>query len=97
MKKLNAPKSQTEEVLYYLITRLNIDRRQMMLSCGVLNLPQQISRLRYRYGLKIDVNSVTMKNKHDREVTFGQYFLETKKKEASDLYKKIQSENHGTV
>lgn len=92
MKQIPAPQSQTQEVLYYLIKRIHIDRRQMMLSCGVLNLPDQIMRLRRRYGLTIKLTKVTTENKFGREVEFGQYSIEDKKK-ASELYRKIQEDN----
>lgn len=89
MRKLNPPQSQTQEVLFFLINRINIDRRQMMLSCGVLNLPQQIKRLRRRYGLAILLNEVTVENKFGREITFGEYVLQDKKK-AAEIYRNMQ-------
>lgn len=92
MKQIPAPESQTQEVLYYLIKRIYIDRRQMMLSCGVLNLPDQIMRLRRRYGLTINLNKVTTENKFGREVKFGQYSIEDKK-HASNVYRKMQEDN----
>lgn len=91
MKKIPQPQSQRQEVLYELIKRINIDRRQMMLSCGVLNLPDQIMHLRNRYGLKINLTKLKTKNKFDREVEFGQYTL-TEKKEASKIYLKMQQD-----
>jgi hypothetical protein len=93
MKKLNAPQSQTQEVLYYLINRIKIDRRQMMLSCGVLNLPDKIMRLRRRYGLKIDLNEVNVTNKFGRDIKFGEYILQDKKK-ASEVYKTMQLQDN---
>lgn len=96
MKRLMKPQSQTEEVLFFLINRMNIDRRQMMLSCGVLNLPQQIKRLRHRYNLTIDLNEVTVKNKFGREIHFGLYILADKKK-ASEVYKKMQLKNNAST
>ena len=89
MKKLNPPQTQTQEVLFFLIERINIDRRQMMLSCSVLNLPDQIMRLRTRYGLKITLTEVKTVNKFGREVSFGKYSIEDKK-DASDVYRKMQ-------
>lgn len=91
MKKIPQPQSQRQEVLYELIKRINIDRRQMMLSCGVLNLPDQIMHLRNRYGLKINLTKLKTENKFGREVEFGQYTL-TEKKEASKIYLKIQQD-----
>lgn len=92
MKQISTPESQTQEVLYYLIKRIFIDRRQMMLSCGVLNLPDQIMRLRRRYGLKINLTKVKTKNKFNRNVEFGQYSIEDKKN-ASEIYRKMQEDN----
>lgn len=90
MKSIPKPKSQTQEVLFYLITRINIDRRQMMLSCGVFNLPIQIMRLRRRYNLNIKLDKIKTENKFGREVEFGKYTLKTPKKEASNIYNKMQ-------
>lgn len=92
MKPINKPTSQTQEVLYYLIKRISIDRRQMMISCGVLNLPDQIKRLRHRYKLSIKLTKVSIINKFGRVVEFGEYSIKDKKK-ASDIYRKIQQEN----
>ena len=89
MKKLSKPESQLQEVLYYLIKRIFIDRRQMMLSVGVLNLPEAIRKLRHNYGLTINLSEVKTENKFGRKVTFGKYSLEHKK-DASDIYRKIQ-------
>ncbi len=92
MKSIKNPSSQTQEVLYYLIKRISIDRRQMMLSCSVLNLPDQIMRLRTRYKLSIVLTKVSIINKFGRVVEFGEYSIKDKKK-ASDVYRKIQEEN----
>lgn len=89
MKKLNKPESQIQEVLYYLIKRIYIDRRQMMLSVGILNLPEAIRKLRHNYGLTIELSEIKTENKFGRKVTFGKYSLKHKK-EASDIYRKIQ-------
>lgn len=89
MKKISKPESQIQEVLYYLITRIYIDRRQMMLSVGVWNLPDVIMKLRRNYGLTIKLLEIEVKNKFGRKVTYGKYKLENKKK-ASEVYKKLQ-------
>lgn len=91
MKKIPNPQSQIQEVLYELIKRINIDRRQMMISCGVLNLPDQIMKLRRKHNLTINLTKVKTENKFGREVEFGQYTLKNKK-EASKVYHKIQQE-----
>ena len=77
MKKIPLPESQTQEVLFELIKRLSIDRKTMMLSCGVANLTAQISKLKNK-GVKIETIEVPFKNKYGRESTFAQYKLECK-------------------
>jgi hypothetical protein len=89
MKRLSQPESQLQEVLYYLIKRIYIDRRQMILSVGVLNLPEAIRKLRKNYGLTINTSKVKFVNKFGLKKTYGQYSLEHKK-EASDIYRKLQ-------
>jgi hypothetical protein len=93
MKPPNDPKSQTEEVLFYLITRMNITRRQMMLSCSVLNLPDQVMRLRKRYGLIVTSKKVSTTNKFEREVEYTEYSI-SDKKTALKIYKEMQLQNH---
>lgn len=89
MKNPQPPQSQIEEVLYYLITRLKIDRRQMMLSVGVLNLPEQIRKLRVNYGIEIELSSMDVTNKYGRVVTVGEYYIKDKTK-ARTIYNSIQ-------
>lgn len=91
MKHLAKPQTQLQEVLYYLIKRIYIDRRQMMLSVGVLNLPEYIRRLRHNEGLTIKLSEVVVENKFGRKVSFGKYSLENKK-EAAEVYRRIQSD-----
>lgn len=88
MKNLPLPESQMQEVLYELINRLYIDRRTMMLSCGVWNLTARISNLRDK-GLNIISNKIQVVNKFGREIKFVQYSLE-EKKEASKIYLKMK-------
>lgn len=95
MKKPNPPQSQIQEVLFCLLTRINIDRRQMMLSNYVLDLPKQIERLRNKYGLKIDLEEIVKINKYDREVRYGKYILKNKIL-ARETYKQMQLKNGTT-
>ena len=92
MKKIPEPQTQIQEVLYSLIKRINIDRRQMMITYGVLNLPDQIMKLRKKYRLTIELSKIKTRNKFNREVEFGQYSLKHKK-EASKVYLTMQK-NH---
>lgn len=89
MKTPNEPENQIQEVLYYLIKRISIDRRQMILSAGVLNLPDNIMKLRREHGLTIDLKMIEVTNKFERKVSYGQYTL-LNKKEAAAIYKKMQ-------
>lgn len=89
MKKLTPPESQIQEVLFNLINRLHIDRRSMMLSCNVWNLPDNIMKLR-RKGLNITSTEKTSKNKYGREIKFVHYSLQNKK-EASIVYAEMKA------
>lgn len=89
MKKINKPKSQLQEVLYYLIKRMFVDRRQMMLSVGILNLPELIRRLRHNHGLEIELTPIKTTNKFGRETSYGKYSIKDKIK-ARNLYNKLQ-------
>lgn len=92
MKIIPQPQSQIQEVLFELINRISIDRRQMMISCSVLNLPDQILNLRSRHGLTIELTKTKTENKFGREIEFGKYSLKNKK-EAKKVYAKIQKEH----
>lgn len=78
--QLQKPGSQLEEVLYYLIKRDSISRKQIMFDCGILNLPARIGDLRHNHCLDIKLTSVKTKNKFGREITYGQYSLRDKEK-----------------
>ena len=93
MRKLPEPESQLQEVLYELLTRLHIDRKTMMLSCGVSNLTAQISNLRNK-GIRIEVEEVPFTNKYNRESTFVRYSL-LNKKDAADTYIHMKANQAG--
>ncbi len=46
INNLPKPTKQIEEVLYYLIKRHSINRKQMMLDTGILNVTARIANLR---------------------------------------------------
>lgn len=74
MTKPKKPNNQLQEVLYHLLTRPVIDRKTMMLH-GVLNLPEQISRLRYKHFVAISTTYTSVINKYNQVVEFGSYKL----------------------
>lgn len=78
LKKTRKPENQVEEVLYSLLTRFSIDRRQMMLSCGILNLPDVIMRIRNKLNIEIETSKIPVLNKFGRNVEFGEYKLKDK-------------------
>lgn len=90
INSLPRPKKQIEEVLYYLIKRHNINRKQMMLDTGVLNVTARIADLRNRYFLDIVCNQVSVKNKFGRKIEFGYWSL-SDKAEGLKIYKKLQN------
>lgn len=79
MKKLTKPQNQIQEVLYCLITMFSIDRRQMMISYGVLNLPEQIRRLRTNYQVEIKSEQIKVVNKYNLETKYTKYTISNKK------------------
>jgi hypothetical protein len=87
MRKLQQPTSQIQEVLFELLQRLYIDRKTMIVSCGVHNLTARISNLRAK-GVKIISVPIKVKNKFDRTVVFYQYRL-ADKKHAIDIYERM--------
>lgn len=89
INKLPKPTKQIEEVLYYLIKRHTINRRQMMLDTGILNVTARIANLRNKYNLTIDCNMLPVVNKFGRPIKYGLWRLENKQ-EGIDLYKKLQ-------
>jgi len=95
MNNLPQPQSQRQEVLYYLLKRFKIDRRQMMLDCSVYNLPDVIMKLRDRHGLPIETKKVQVENKFGREVEFGEYYL-TDKKKGRKVYEQLQNQSNGS-
>ncbi len=94
-RKLNPPQCQVQEVLYELITRLQIDRRIMMLSCNIWNLPARILDLRKR-GLIIKAETHKGFNKYKREVQYVTYSLSVEeKKKAIEYYGMLQKTIQG--
>jgi hypothetical protein len=85
MKK---PKTQLAEVLYELIKNKTINRRSILLDCGILNVTARIADLRLRHNLSIICTKIQTKNKHNRAITYGCWSLENKKL-AKEVYKII--------
>lgn len=88
MKNLPLPESQLQEVLYELINRFTIDRRSMMLSANIWNLPARILDLR-NHGVSIESNICTGTNKYGREIEYVTYSL-INKAEARDIYLRLK-------
>lgn len=93
MNKIQPPESQIQEVLFELINRIEIDRRTMMLHCGVWGLTARISDLR-KLGLNIISNEIKSVNKFGREIKFVHYSLKNKK-EACQIYDILKSNQSG--
>lgn len=87
--KLNKPKTQLQEVLYYLIKRRYITRLNMLKECSILSLTSRISDLRIRHNLEVHCVDVHTVNKFGRDITYGQWWVSDIKK-AVELYKKLQ-------
>lgn len=88
MLKPEKPNNQIQEILYCLITRINIERRQMMLAAECYNLPNQIMRLKNRYGIQIKLHKEYAFNKYGEKIILTKYSL-LEAKEAREIYKKM--------
>lgn len=75
MGDLRQPVDQTSEVLYYLLTRGEINRRDILLECGILNLTARIAGLRNTYALDVVCDKIQTTNKFGRKVDFGVWSL----------------------
>ena len=91
MKKLNQPTSQLEEVLYFLITRLKINRKDMIITANVYNLADCIFRLRKK-GIPIKNTYSERMNSFKRMTSYCEYSIENKKK-AAKVYQQLQLDN----
>jgi hypothetical protein len=87
---ISKPLNQTQEVLHFLINRISINRRMMMLECDVFNLPDQIHKLK-RKGLTIKRKQVESENKFNRIIKTTEYSI--KKSEGIKLYKQLQKDS----
>lgn len=90
--QLNKPTNQTAEVLYALLTRRRIDRRQMLLETGILNVTARIANLR-KLGIDIRCYNRSVRNKHGRTVTFGAWAIhDSIADQAAELYPIVNKE-----
>lgn len=85
--KLQPPKNQTSEVLYELLTNACINRRDILINTGILNVTARISDIR-RYGVVVECKMIEVLNKHKRKVKFGQWSVVDNKKNR-EVYNKI--------
>ena len=75
---MNKPKTQIQEVLYCLINSDSIDRRQMLLETGILNVTARIAELRKKHSLYISCDEIDVTNKYGRKVSYGRWSLPNK-------------------
>jgi len=85
---MKAPRNQTAEVLFELLKNESINRRSILLECGILNVTARIADLRLRHNLQITCYKIHTKNKHNRLITYGSWSLENKK-QGKETYLKI--------
>ena len=64
--------TQCERILDYLAEHGSITRAEAMSECGIANFTARISDLR-RDGVKLDVETVTQKNRYGDTVRFARY------------------------
>ena len=71
-EQLTRPKTQLQEVLYALLTRISITRRSLP---DVLNLTARIADLRVRHAIDVRCREEKHKNKYGHQMHFGYWFL----------------------
>jgi hypothetical protein len=86
---LNKPKNQTAEVLYLLLTQKSITVKSAMNDIGILNLSARISNLRLKHNLVIECRKTITTNKFGRSITYGNFFLVTKKSISTKVYNQV--------
>lgn len=94
--ELQKPTTQTEEVLYFLLTKHSINVSQMMRECGILNLTARIADLRNKHLLNIPCMKVETQNKFKRGITYGVWKLPDKKR-GIKIYKQLQNQSKKTT
>jgi hypothetical protein len=87
--ELQPPKNQTAEVLYELINNKHINRRDILIETGILNITARLSDIR-KHGIVVECKMIEALNKHNRKVQFGQWSVSDKNK-AIEIYNKINN------
>lgn len=87
---ISKPLNQTAEVLYELLTNTFITRKDIFNETGILNVTARITNLRSK-GLTVPCKLIKVKNKHGREVSYGQWELGGEEKKALQIYKQINT------
>ncbi len=64
--------TQCERILDYIDQHGSITRAEAMSECGIANFTARISELR-REGVKLDVETVSRKNRYGENVRFARY------------------------
>lgn len=64
--------TQCERILDYIDRHGSITRAEAMSECGIANFTARISELRQQ-GVKLDVETVTQKNRYGETVRFARY------------------------
>ena len=78
--KLKLAKTQTTEVLYYLLKRDSITFSQIHFDTGIINLSARLSDLKHHHDLPIEIKYIERKNKFGRAIRFGSWILTDKQK-----------------
>ena len=91
--KIEKPKNQTAEVLYELIKNTSINRRDLIISTGILNVTARIANLRNIHQIAIDCKRVSVLNKFGRSVNFGVWSISKKPNDLKLIEKKYNKIN----
>lgn len=85
--KLKKPKTQLQEVLYYLLEGIATTRTHFV-NMGVLNPTARMATLRHKYGIIIDAPPIEVTNKHNRKIKFADWKI-INRKHAIEVYEKL--------
>lgn len=86
---MKTPKNQLAEVLFLMLSQKSITVKSAMNDIGIINLSARIADLRLKHNLVIECRKINTKNKFGRNISYGQFFLTTKKTIANKIYSNI--------
>ena len=90
---MKQPTTQTEEVLFTLITERSINKRTMFIDCGISHLGELVRRLRHINGVVINTDMAKTVNKYKRTIKYAKYSIDKKHKESAIKKYELMTKN----